>query len=121
MNMDEREFSADSEYRIRFVITFYRSRVIRRSLVLVLAIFTKNANFMDEYLENQIFLGYAVSQGVHTHYHFQPRKVGIKWIDFWQKSKKCSKMQFFVLYGWTVFFLENRASSLKIVYSRLTW
>ena len=32
--------------------SIYRSRVIRRSLDLVLAVLTKNANFMDEYLEN---------------------------------------------------------------------
>ena len=41
----------------------YGSRDIERSLDPTLAIFGQNLNFMDEYLENRIFSGYAVFAG----------------------------------------------------------
>ena len=43
--------------------TIYDSRDIERSLDPTLAVFGENLNFMDEYLENRIFSGYAVFAG----------------------------------------------------------
>ena len=46
------------------------------------------------------------------YYRFQSKKDGSSWLDFQKMSKNHSKMYIFVLYGWTKFFFENRASSL---------
>ena len=46
------------------------------------------------------------------YYRFQSKKHGSSWLDFQKMSKNHSKMYIFVLYGWTKFFFENRASSL---------
>ena len=48
--------------------SIYGSRDIEQSLYTTLIIFGQNLNFMDEYLENQIFSGYAVFAGFsYTH------------------------------------------------------
>ena len=41
----------------------YGSRDIQRSLDTTFAVFGENLNFMDDYLENKIFAGYAVFAG----------------------------------------------------------
>ena len=69
--------------------SIYRSRVIRRSLDLVLAVLTKNANFMDEYLENgasfwrAVFFCWSVSFSS----TFWPKIIKIVWVVF-EKSWK---------------------------------
>ena len=54
------------------------------------------------------------------YYRFQSKKDGSSWLDFQKMSKNHSKMYIFVLYGWTKFFFENRASSLFYIYQSLT-
>ena len=48
--------------------SIYRSRDIARSLDTTFTVFGKNHNFVDDYLENQIFSGHAVLQEIHRHF-----------------------------------------------------
>ena len=102
--------------------SIYRSRVIRRSLDLVLAVLTKNANFMDEYLENgasfwrAVFFCWSVSFSS----TLWPKIIKIVRVVFEKKSKNGYFHHIFVLYGWTDIFFENPALSLCLAYRFLT-
>ena len=105
------EFSADSEYRIRFFIAFSRkfSFTVLEILDNLWTSFLPFWPKMPKYREPDFF---RIS-GFHRvfintlYYRFQPKNPGIEWLDFRQKSIQCSKMHIFVLYGWTRFFFRK--------------
>ena len=103
--------------------SIYGSRDMALSLDTTFGIFGQNRNFVDEYLKNGIFVWHAVFAG-HSEMisvTFWPSFIEILNVLFEKKSKNPSKMDIFALYGWSRFFLQNRASSLKIVYNWPTW
>ena len=96
----------------------YRSRVIRRSLDLGLAVLTKNANFMDEYLENgasfwrAVFFCWSVSFSS----TFWPKIIKIVEVVFeksWKNLIFCYKIAYKKKLG---FFSENPTMSVWSLY-----
>ena len=92
----------------------YRSRVIRRSLDLGLAVLTKNANFMDEYLVNGASFWRAVlfCWSVSFSSTFWPKIIKIVWVVFeknWKNLIFCYKIAYKKNLG---FFSENPALSV---------
>ena len=124
-NTGEREFAADSEYRIRFFIAFFVLELLDdlwTSFLPFWAVLTKNANFMDEYLENGASFWRAVvfSWSVVFSSTFWPKMNKIvrvvkeknrKNLIFWYKIAYKKKLGIF---------LENRALSLLSLYHCLT-
>ena len=102
--------------------SIYGSRDMALSLDTTFGIFGQNRNFVDEYLKNGIFVWHAVFAG-HSEMissTFWPSFIEILNVLFEKKSKNPSKMDIFALYGWSRFFLQNRASSLLRFYQCLT-
>ena len=102
--------------------SIYRSRVIRRSLDLGLAVLTKNANFMDEYLENGASLWRAVffCWSVSFSSTFWPKIIKIVWVVLeicWKNLIFCYKIAYKKNLG---FFLENPALSVCAGYRFIT-
>jgi len=100
----------------------YRSRVIRRSLDLGLAVLTKNANFMDEYLENGASFWRAVffCWSVLFSSTFWPKMSKIVRVVFeksWKNLIFCYKIAYKKFFGW---FFENPALSVSLAYYSLT-
>ena len=93
--------------------SIYGSRDMALSLDTTFGIFGQNLNFVDEYLENQIFAGHAVfarlSELISS--TFWPSFIQILNVVFEKKSKNRQFDHIFALYGWSRFFLQNRASS----------
>ena len=123
--MGEREFSADSEYRIRFFIAFSVLELLNdlwTSFLPFWAVLTKNANFMDEYLENgasfwrAVFFCWSVSFSS----TFWEKMSKIVRVVFEKKPKNRYFEHFFVLYGWTKIFSKKTASSVFINYQCVT-
>ena len=102
--------------------SIYGSRDIALSLDTTFAIFGQNLNFVDEYLENQIFAGHAVfarlSELISS--TFWASFIEICIVVFEKKSKKCHFDHIFVFYGWTRFFMDNPALSVCFSYRFLT-
>ena len=99
-----------------------RSRDIERSLDTTLAIFAKNLNFVDEYLENGKIFWPAVFCVCSVSFSstFWPSFVKIVRVVFEEIAKNCHFDHIFVLYGWSKIFSENRALSLCFLYRPLT-
>ena len=100
----------------------FRSRDMERSLDTTFGIFGQNRNFVDEYLKNQNFFWHAVFAGCSEMISstFWTSFIEILNILFEKKSKNPSKMDIFGLYGWSRFFLQNRASSVCCHYCPTT-
>ena len=102
--------------------SIYGSRDIERSLDTTLAVFSKNLNFVDEYLENGSFFKCAVFCKCFV---LIPSTILELFIEIVRAisekiSKNRSKMHVFVIFGWTRIFFKNRASSLFYPYEPLT-
>ncbi len=91
--------------------SIYGSRDIERSLDPTLAVFGQNRNFVDEYLENENFLGHAVfcKCSVSISSTFWPKISKIVRAVFEKKSKNRHFDHIFVLFGWSNIFLKNPA------------
>jgi len=102
--------------------SIYGSRDMALSLDTTFGIFGQNLNFVDEYLENQIFAGHAVfarlSELISS--TFWPSFIQILNVVFEKKSKNRQFDHIFALYGWSRFFHQNRASSVLSPYQCLT-
>ena len=100
----------------------FRSRDMERSLDTTFGIFGQNRNFVDEYIKNQNFFWHAVFAGCSEMISstFWTSFIEILNILFEKKSKNPSKMDIFALYGWSRFFLQNRASSVCCHYCPTT-
>ena len=97
----------------------YGSRDIERSLDPTFAVFGENLNFMDEYLENRIFSGYAVFAGCsHTlcTIVFSQKKLGSNGQISGESPKSAQKRTISYFMDEPDFFFENRASSLFQIY-----
>ena len=102
--------------------SIYGSRDMALSLDTTFGIFGQNLNFVDEYLENQIFAGHAVFARLSE---LISSTFWESFIEFWdvvfeKKSKKCHFDHIFVFYGWTRFFMDNPALSLRTTHRGLT-
>ena len=108
--MGEREFSADSEYRIKIFHSIFRSEVIERSLDLVFAVFDKNPNFKDEYLGGKIFFRHETwHDGSELSFLRSDQKLAKSIAEFWRKVEKTSFLTIKLLIKkmWD-FFPQNR-------------
>ena len=124
-NMGEREFPADSEYRIRFFIAFVVLELLDdlwTSFLPFWPVLTKNDNFMDEYLENGASFWCAVffSWSVSLSSTFWQKMSKIVRVVF-EKSRKNLIFDYKIAYKKKLgFFFEKPASSLFIIYQCLT-
>ena len=102
--------------------SFYGSRDIERSLDTTLPVFGQNWHFVDEYLENGAKSWHAVFAGcsILISSTFWSVLSKFRQAVFEKKSKNRHFDHIFALYGWSRFFLQNRASSLFTPYQCLT-
>ena len=102
--------------------SIYGSGDIGRSLDTTLPVFSQNWHFVDEYLENGANFGHAVFAGCSVLISSTFWSVLSKFNQavFEKKSKNRHFDHIFALYGWSRFFLQNRASSLFTPYRCLT-
>ena len=121
----EREFSADSEYRIRFFIAFFVLELLDdlwTSFLPFWPVLTKNDNFMDEYLENEKRFWRAVffCWSVLFSSTFWPKIIKIVRVVF-EKSWKNLIFRHKIAYKKNLgFFSGNPKMSLFIIYQCLT-
>jgi len=121
-NMGEREFSADSEYRIRFFISFTVLELLDYLWTSVWPFWPKMPTFLDEYLENgasfwrAVFFCWSVSFSS----TFWPKIIKIVKVVF-EKSWKNLIFSYKIAYKKKLgIFSGNRALSLLSLYHCLT-
>ena len=121
-NMGEREFSADSEYRIRFFIAFTVLELLDDLWTSFWPFWPKMTTlWMNISRTEQAFDVRFFSAGLYWSPLHSEKKWAKSFEKFLRKSQKNRYFDhFFVLYGWTKIFSKKPASSLFIIYQWLT-
>ena len=120
----EREFSADSEYRIRFFIACTVLEILDDLWTSFLPFWPKMPTLWMNISRTRFFQEMRFSQGVQKHLvlSIPAKKTWDRMDRFPAKVQKVLKnAHFCTLWMNQIFFFENRASSLFYIYHWVTW